>query len=347
MGRHGTGILGGSEAEQLDLARRGEHEAFERVTGPYRRELHLHCYRMLGSLHDADDVLQETLLRAWRAIGRFESRASVRTWLYRIATNACLNTLAERPRRALPSGLLPPSDPDAPPGEPLLEPIWLEPYPDRLLDELEDPAALYARRETVELAFLVAIQLLPPRQRAVLLLRDVMEWSANEVATLLGTSRASVNSALQRARDSLGRRAPADVTPTHPTDEERKLLERYMYAFERADVRALARLLAEEVEMTMPPDPTWFRGRQDVIRFLEYRVFRVRGRLVLEPTAANRQPAVALYEQGAGVDRGLSIQVLTPADGLVGVITGFVGRDLFPAFGLPSDRRTGDRAPRR
>ena len=322
----------------LDLARRGDHRAFEGVTAPYVRELHLHCYRMLGSLHDADDLLQETLLRAWRAIGRFESHSSVRTWLYRIATNACLNVLAERPRRALPSGLVPASDPDDPPREPILEPIWLEPYPDRLLEELEDPAARYARRETIELAFLVAIQLLPPRQRAVLLLRDVVEWSANEVAALLGTSRASVNSALQRARSTLGRRTFGDAAPSEPTDEERALLERYMRAFARADVLELARLLAEEVEMTMPPDRTWFRGRQDVIRFLEHGVFAIRGQIVVEPTAANRQPAVALYERGADGDSGLSVQVLTMVGGLVGGITGFLDRDLFPSFGLQAER---------
>ena len=338
MARRVPSLRGGSEAALLELARRGDRGAFEHVTGRYVRELHLHCYRMLGSLHDADDVLQETLLRAWRAIGRFESRASVRTWLYRIATNACLNALAERPRRSLPSGLIPASDPDDPPREPILEPIWLEPYPDRLLEELEDPAAWYARRETVELAFLVAIQLLPPRQRAVLLLRDVVELSANEVAALLGTSRASVNSALQRARNRLGHRTLADAAPSEPTQEERALLERYMGAFARADMKELARVLAEDVEMTMPPDPTWFRGRQDVIRFLERGVFAVRGQIVLEPTGANRQPAVALYERATEGDRGLSVQVLTVVGGVVGGITGFVDQNLFPPFGLRAER---------
>ncbi len=308
---------------------------------PHLRELHLHCYRMLGSLHDAEDLVQETLLRAWRAVERFEARSSVRTWLYRIATNACLNALVARPRRALPSGLVPASDPLAPLSSPVLESIWLEPYPDRLLDELEDPAARYARRETIELAFLAAIHLLPPRQRAVLLLRDVLEWSAAEVAELLGTTTASVNSALQRARASLGRWKDDGASIDAPMGEERAILDRYVRAFEHADVRALARILAEEVEMTMPPDPVWFRGRDDVVRFLELRVFAVRGPLVLEPTAANRSPAVALYEQGANGETGLSIHVLAVAGGHVERIDGFVGGEQFPAFGLPIARILG------
>ncbi len=332
-------IVDGSEARLLERARRGDAEAFERLTARHLRELHLHCYRMLGSLHDAEDLVQETLLRAWRALGRFESRSSVRTWLYRIATNACLNALEERPRRALPSGLVPASDPLDPPRAPILEPVWLEPYPDRLLQELEDPAARYARRETIELAFLAAIQLLPPRQRAVLLLRDVLQWSTAEVEELFDTSAASVASALQRARATLHRPIPQDRPPTAPTAEERSILERYVRAFERADVQALARLLAEEVEMTMPPDPMWFRGRDHVIAFLEHRVFAVRGPMVLEPTAANRQPAAALYERGADGETGLAIQVLTVADGLITDITGFVGQGLFLAFGLPTAQR--------
>jgi RNA polymerase sigma-70 factor (ECF subfamily) len=338
MTRPTARVAEGSEAELVDLARRGDLEAFELLAAPHLRELHLHCYRMLGSLHEADDLVQETLLRAWRAVGRFEARSSVRTWLYRIATNACLNALAARPRRALPSGLVPSCDPLDPPPEPVLEPIWLEPYPDRLLDELDDPAARYARRETIELAFLAAIHLLPPRQRAVLLLRDVLDWSATEVAELLGTTTASVNSALQRARASLERWNDEGAPIGPPTAEERAILDHYLRAFERADVPALARILADEVEMTMPPDPAWFRGRDDVMRFIEYRVFRVRGPLVLESTAANRSPAVALYQQGASGQTALSIQVLGVAGGLVERIDGFVGDELFPAFGLPMER---------
>lgn len=338
MARRPVDVAEDPQAELIDLARRGNRDAFERLIENHVRELHLHCYRMLGSLHDAEDLVQETLLRAWRSIGRFESRSSVRTWLYRIATNACLNALAERPRRALPSGLVPASGPFDPPRQPILEPVWLEPYPDRMLEELEDPATRYARRETIELAFLAAIHLLPPRQRAVLLLRDVLEWSAPEVAELLNTSTASVHSALQRARATLGRRVPTGGPAIARTPEERALLERYVRAFERADVQALARLLAEDVEMTMPPDPMWLSGRDDVIRFLEHRVFAVRGPIVLEPTGANRQPAVALYERNADGEMALSIQVLTVVDGLIDGIAGFISAELFSAFGLPISR---------
>jgi RNA polymerase sigma-70 factor, ECF subfamily len=338
MARRAAEVFERTEAELVARARLGDRDAFERLTAGYWRELHLHCYRMLGSLHDAEDLVQETLLRAWRAVGGFESRSSVRTWLYRIATNACLNALAERPRRALPSGLVPSSNPLDPSREPILEPVWLEPYPDRLLEDLGDPAARYARREAIELAFLAAIQLLPPRQRAVLLLRDVLEWSAAEVADVLDVSASSVHSAVRRARATLAKRAPGDSNVTAPTVSERALLERYIRAFERADSQGLARLLAEDVEMTMPPDPTWFRGRAHVLAFLRSRVFAVRGAIAVEPTAANRHPAVALYERGADSERGLSIQVLTYSDRLVASITGFIGDELFPAFGLPITR---------
>jgi RNA polymerase sigma-70 factor, ECF subfamily len=331
-------LVAPSETELLKLARDGDHDAFERLTAVHIRELHVHCYRMLGSLHDADDLLQETLLRAWRGIGRFEARASIRTWLYRIATNACLNALDERPRRVLPSGLVPASDPDDPPRDPILEPVWLEPYPDRLLDELGDPAAQYARRETIELAFLAAIQLLPPRQRAILLLRDVLGWSGAEVAAMLGTSTSSVDSALRRARATIERSGIADSKMAAPTAEERALLGRYVRAFERADVHQLARILAHDVEMTMPPDPMWLAGRRDVVRFLERRVFTVRGPLVPKPIAANRQPGVALYERLGQTESALSIQVLRISGRRIREITGFVGDALFPVFGLPRTR---------
>jgi RNA polymerase sigma-70 factor (ECF subfamily) len=327
-----------SETDLLQLARNGDRDAFERLTAAHVRELHVHCYRMLGSLHDADDVLQETLLRAWRGIGRFEARATVRTWLYRIATNACLNALADRPRRVLPSGLVPPSDPGDPPRDPIPEPVWLEPYPDRLLDELGDPAARYARRETIELAFLAAIQLLPPRQRAILVLRDVLVWSGAEVAALLGTSASSVDSALRRARNTIERSGIDHSTMAAPTAQERALLSRYVRAFERANVQELARMLADDVEMTMPPDPMWFAGRRDVVRFLERRVFAVRGPLVAEPIGANRQPAVALYERLGQTESALSIQILRISGRRIGGITGFVSDAHFEAFGLPSIR---------
>jgi RNA polymerase sigma-70 factor, ECF subfamily len=241
----------------------------------------------------------------------------------------------------LPSGLLPPSEPLDPPREPILEPVWLEPYPDRLLDEFEDPAARYARRETVELAFLATIQLLPPRQRAILVLRDVLAWSAAEVAELLDTSATSVHSALRRARATLARHMPGEQVPAAPTAEERAILDRYVRAFERADVEGLAHLLAEDVEMTMPPDPMWFRGLADVLAFLEHQVFAVRGRLIGESTAANRHPAMALYERtSSNEERAIAIQVLSMHSGRIRRVHGFVGDAVFPAFGLPVTRRS-------
>jgi RNA polymerase sigma-70 factor (ECF subfamily) len=249
-------------ATLLAFAKRGDQDAFQRLAEPYRRELQLHCYRMVGSVHDAEDLVQETFLRAWRGIAGFEGRSSFRAWLYRIATNACLNALAGRARRELPEKQGPPSD--QPPDRmlesgPATEIPWLQPYPDAALEGIADPApgpdVRYEMREAVHLAFIAAIQHLPPRQRAVLLLRDVLGWSAAGTARLLDTSVMSVNSALQRARATLEKRLPAGrpSAPPAPNDRQRALLDRYVRAWESADVDGFVALLREDATVSMPP----------------------------------------------------------------------------------------------
>ncbi len=236
---------------------------FARLTDPYRRELLEHCYRMLGSAHDAEDLVQETYLRAWRGYAGFEGRASLRTWLHRIATSACLTAIERRRGRALPAGLgAPATDPEAPLDPPLGETTWLEPLPDALhAAPSADPAAIVAGREGLRLAMVAALQHLPPRQRAVLLLRDVLRWRASEVADLLQTSTAAVNSALQRAHARLAEVAPAEDAQVAPVDARRRaLLERYVAAFENADMAALTRLLSHEATWEMPPFTTWVTG---------------------------------------------------------------------------------------
>jgi RNA polymerase sigma-70 factor (ECF subfamily) len=277
--------------------------AFRATVEPYRRALEVHCYRMLGSVHDAEDAVQEALLRAWRSLDRFEGRAAVGTWLYRIATNVCLDELERRPRRA--------------------EPV-VEPYPDERLDEavvpLADPAARYAAREGMELAFLTAIQWLPGRQRAVLVLRDVLGWSAAETADLLGTSTAAANSALQRARATID--AELGVRPVAPARAgERELLRRYVDAWEQADIGALVALLREDAVITMPPEPA-IAGAAEIGSFMERAA--ARHDLVATPSAANRQPAVALYERTG--DGGLVLHrllVLDVSDGRIARLHAF------------------------
>ena len=314
------------EHPDLAAAARGDEQAFRRLTDPHRGALHLHCYRMLGSVHDADDALQETLLRAWRSLDRFEPRAPVAAWLHAIATNVCLTTLAGRRRR--PEVPVPDAGEDAWSGTLL----HLQPYPDRLLDSVEE-------RETVELAFITAAQLLPPKQRAVLILRDVLDWSAKETAEVLGDSVAAVNSALQRARAGLerGRRIAA---PRHaPTDdaEERLLLRRFMEAWEAVDVDGIVSLLARDALMTMPPEPFHARGAETVGRF--FRTVPLNGRLDLirlVPTAANRQPALAAYawDEQAGGHRAYGVMLFALEGDEVAGIVGFADASLFGRFGL-------------
>jgi RNA polymerase sigma-70 factor (TIGR02960 family) len=337
-----------AEAALVAAARAGDEAAFGRLTDPYARELHLHCYRMLGSLHDAEDALQETLLRAWRHLAGFESRSSFRAWLYRIATNVCLSAAARRPPEPPPAvHELTTAEGDA---------ITLAPYPDALLDELEsgaaEPDARYDLDESVRLAFLAAVQLLPPRQRAVLLLRDVLGFAAGEVAELIDSSTAGVNSALQRARATLakrqaeGRLEPGRVQP--PDHVQRSLVRRYVEAWESVDVDGLVALLREDVVMTMPPEPLLFRGRRAIGEF--FATVPAGGaldKIRLLPTRANREPAVAAYllDDETRVYLPYGLMVLSLDGDAIAEITGFADPTLFPLFGLPATLEEGDARP--
>jgi RNA polymerase sigma-70 factor (ECF subfamily) len=322
-------------------------EEFGRLTDPYRRELLAHCYRMLGSVHDAEDLVQETYLRAWRSYGGFEGRASLRTWLYRIATNACLTALENRDRRALPSGLAAASEPPDAPLDPAgpTETAWLEPMPDALvglsigLGAPADPAALAISRQTMRLAWVAALQLLPPRQRAALILHDVLAWRAHEIADLLGTTTAAVNSALQRARAQLQQDAPTEDGLVEPDDPKlRSVLDRYAAAFEHADLAALLRLLREDVVVEMPPRPGWYAGREACVRFFEVQVFNRDRGFVMVPTEANGQPAILGYMPDEhGILHAHIIQVLTVTDSGISRVTAFLDPEpsLLAGFGLP------------
>jgi RNA polymerase sigma-70 factor, ECF subfamily len=315
---------------------------FATRTEPHRRELLVHCYRMLGSVHEAEDLVQETLVRAWKAWARYDpARASVRTWLYRIATNACLTALDGRARRPLPSGLGRPSeDPDAP-LTPSFEIPWLQPFPDVRLD---DPGHRLARRGTLRLALLAAMQTLPPKQRAVLILRDVLEFSAAEVAGLLDTTPAAVNSALQRARAGLGGLSADDVAEPDDTAVE-AVLDRYVRAFERADVAGLVGLLTEDAVLEMPPVPLWYRGRAGYGGFMT-RLFALRGPdWRLTRTAANGRPALVAYcRDDAGVYHRHTLQVITVRDGRVAHNVVFADPAVLGLFGLPATAQPTARA---
>lgn len=339
----------------LAAARAGDEAAFGTLFERYRSELRVHCYRMLGSFDEAEDLVQETFLRAWKYLDGFAGRATFRAWLYRIATNACLDALASRPRRALPDQLAGPSDPRL--GQPPRTDIaWLQPYPDQLWEPVApreaEPDATVVARETIELAFLAAIQYLPPRQRAVLILRDVLGWPAKRTAEVLDGSVAAVNSALQRARATLREQLPARHTewvPAAPTERERAVLRRYMAAVERADLGAVAELLAEDVRTTMPPYPMWFQGRDAVCQALatswDPDSPHYVGRFRMVPTRANQRPAVATYLRGPGDTEFLAtaIGVVDIAGEHIVAITAFHDPGLFPAFGLPMRMPATDR----
>ncbi|KAB1150453.1 sigma-70 family RNA polymerase sigma factor [Streptomyces luteolifulvus] len=310
-----------------------DRDEFVRLTDPYRRELLAHCYRMLGSVDEAEDLVQETYLRAWRSYDGYEGRASLRTWLHRIATNTCLTALESRSRRPLPAGLGGPSQaPEEPLRAPATDVPWLQPLPDALVD----PATVVAARGTLRLALVAALQHLPARQRAVLILRDVLAWRATEVAAVLGTSTAAVKSALQRARARLDEVAPDEDLVEEPEGAaDREVLDRYVAAFENADLDALLGLLQDGVELEMPPHLEWFSGKKDVMRFLAARVHEKGGIRMLR-TRANGQPAVAMYVRGVdGVLRAHSVQVLTVAEGAVARVTAFLVPELVDRFGMP------------
>ena len=310
---------------------------FQALADPYRRELLAHCYRMLGSIHDAEDLVQETYLRAWRSYGGFEGRSSLRTWLYRIATNACLTAIDQRGRRPMPSGLGAPSEEPERPVVASPEVPWLEPVPDAVLGaDAADPAAIVAARESTRLALIAALQHLPARQRVVLLLRDVLKWRAAEVAELLDTSTAAVNSALQRARAQLEEHAPAADELAEPTDPaQRELLERYAKAFEDADITGLIDLFKKDVVWEMPPFPEWFTGADAVVRLIRAQCAPGPGDIRMVPSAANGQPAFGLYKRDEnGVHRAFHLQVLGVTGEGVAHVAAFFDTSLFPRFGL-------------
>ncbi len=320
-------------------AQTGDQMAFETLVGAYRRELLLHCYRMLGSLHDAEDLVQETLLRAWEKRATLTSPGSYRAWLYRIATNLCLDTLTRVPRRSLPPDTHPPSDPTRLSPLRLREPIWLEPFPDDLLaDQHSDPEDRALQRERITLAFLVALQHLTPAQRAILLLREVLEWPAVEVAEWLNLSVPAVNSALQRARRALQQRnVGSEDSMAEPRSQLQDLLDRYVALWEQADIPGLVALLREDAWFTMPPIPAWFQGRAAIATLLSTRIFTPGRQWRLLPTRANASPAFGLYqrEAEAGVYQLVGLIVLGVVDEQIGSLVAFLELSSLSSFALP------------
>jgi RNA polymerase sigma-70 factor (TIGR02960 family) len=324
----------------LARARAGDGEAFRSLSDPYRRELQVHCYRILGSLQDAEDLVQETLLAAWRGLERFEGRSSFRAWLYRIATNRCLNALRDRSRRPREVQAMP----ESPEPSRRTEPIWLEPYPDVLLEGLPDrapgPPARYEARESIELAFIVALQHLPPRQRAVVVLRDVLGFRTAEVADMLGTGEGSVKGALQRARATLRGRLPAadrDRAPLPNSAPERELVGRFADAVESGDVDEVVALLTGDALLTMPPQPLEYEGHEAIGAFLRHRAELRGAALRVVPTRANTQPAFGCYlpDPHAAIARPYGLLVVTLAGGAIGAITWFADTGVFRHLGLP------------
>jgi RNA polymerase sigma-70 factor (ECF subfamily) len=337
------------ERQLLEAARAGDEKAFALLVEPYQGQLRAHCYRMLGSLNDAEDALQETLLRAWSGLAGFESRSSLRSWLYRIATNASLRMIEKRPKRMLPIDYGPAADPHAAFDEPVTESIWLEPYPDAQLGvdaAMLGPDARYEQRESVELAFAAAFQHLPARQRAVLILRDVLGFSARETAEALETTTVSVDSALQRAHKAIEERVPAQTQQATlralGDSELRQIVSRFADAWERNDVDAVVAMLADDARMTMPPWPSWYKGRDAVATFLRSWPLSVRKRWQLRATGANGQPAVAgyLWDEQTTAFRAEAIIVLTLHAARIEEITAFRSPELFPRFGLPEQLPT-------
>jgi RNA polymerase sigma-70 factor (ECF subfamily) len=345
MGTTATGATP-RERDLLEAARRGDENAFARLIEPHRAELHAHCYRMLGSSHDAEDAQQDTTLRAWRGLARLENPGSLRPWLYSIATNVCLDAIARRPKRVLPMDYGPPAGPDSDDGdEPLPESLWVEPFPDEKLgleDGYASPEARYEVRESVELAFIAALQHLPPRQRAVLILRDVLGFSAREVAGALETTVASVNSALQRARKTVDQRLPArsqQATMRSLGDEGLcDLVERFIHAFESGDVDAILTLLAEDATFAMPPHSSWSRGRDAVAESWLMPSGRPTS-LRYVPTRANGQLALGTYrlDPETGTYVPIALDVLTLRGDQITEVIAFRAAGVPRSVGLPDE----------
>jgi RNA polymerase sigma-70 factor (ECF subfamily) len=327
-------IVTPNEAELIRAAQGGDEEAYGQLVGPHRAELHAHCYRMLGSTADAEDAMQEALVRAWRGIGRFEGRSSVRTWLYRIATNACLKLIDRRPHRMLPVDYGPTADPHQPLGAPITETIWIDPYP--------TPEGGLERLESVELAFIAALQHLAPGPRAVLILRDVLGFSGTETAELLDTTPTAVYSSLQRAHLAMRQRSPGrsqQATFRKIGDEAvRAIANRYVEAWERRDVDALVALLTEDAVFSMPPFPTWFRGLDAIRAFAASQPMAPPNCWRLLPTWANAQLAFGAFgwDPEAGKFVAHSVNVVTLAGAHIAEVTAFLRPDPFPALGLPA-----------
>jgi RNA polymerase sigma-70 factor (ECF subfamily) len=339
------------EAARLDAARHGDSQQFGELTEPYRRELQVHCYRILGSLHEAEDMVQETMLKAWKRLDTYEGRASFRAWLYKIATNTCLDYLdQQRSKRLLPMDLLSSANPHEQILPPNPEMSWLEPFPDEWLRDKSaaSPEARYTDSESISLSFLTALQVLPPRQRAVLILRDVLDFSANETAEVLELTVSSANSALHRARVTLAQRyhgQEPDGTTTSPNDERTQwLLDHFVQAWESADVEGLVALLKEDAIFAMPPSPSWYRGHEAIHVFVAATVFADEGmfegrasrRWRLVSTRANASPAFALYQRAENDEyRAFGLHVLEyDGDSLIQIIS-FIDPSLPPRFGLP------------
>ena len=327
-GRHCVG-----DTDLLAAAQHGDERAFAELLAGFRGELHAHCYRMLGSLHDADDAWQEVLLRAWRGLSGFEGRSSLRRWLYRVTTNVCLTMIAQRAKRVLPMDMTPSAGAGEGLGDPLAESVWLEPYPN-------SPDARWERRENIELAFVAAVQHLPGNERAALLLREVIGFSAREVAELVDASVPAVNSALQRARrivnDHIQTQASHQTARSVGDTRLREIVDGYIEAFERGDVAALIALLTDDVTWSMPPIPTWYGGREAVTAFLVEYPMQERWRH--RTTIANGQPAVGGYLWDAGRQAYMAkvLDVLTLRGERIAAVTAFIDGRLFPRFGLPA-----------
>ncbi len=332
--------------ELLAAAQQGDEDAYRQLMAPHRAELHAHCYRMLGSTADAEDALQETLLRAWRGLDRFQGRSSVRSWLYRIATNACLRLIESRPTRVLPTDYGPAADPQQDPGDPgvpVTEAVWIEPYPEQHLapGPALGPEGRYEQRESVELAFVAALQHLPAGQRAALILRDVLGFSGAETARILQTTPTSVYSSLQRAHKTVRERVP------HPSQQatlralgseaQRAIVSRYVQAWQRSDIAGIVRMLTDDATLSMPPFPVWFRGPDAIGAFFagHARVGQNRWRAV--PAVANAQLAAGLYlaDDASGTFGPHSLSVLTLRGDQVAAVTAFFVPDSFALFGLP------------